>query len=92
MVFLTKTYVIQKNMPSDSDEGKVVHMYVIPFRYTDSNSTTPRICPGRFLAFAAAWTATASILATFRLSKAEGEAVGPNFVPGLVMLVFHVIE
>jgi hypothetical protein len=45
----------------------------------------PRICPGRFLAFAANWTATASILATFRLSEAEGEAVGPNFVPGIAM-------
>jgi hypothetical protein len=45
----------------------------------------PRICPGRFLAFAAVWTATASILATFRLSEAEGEAVGPNFVPGLAV-------
>jgi hypothetical protein len=45
----------------------------------------PRICPGRFLAFAAAWTAIASILAAFRLSETEGEAVGPNFVPGVAL-------
>lgn len=87
-----KSHVLTHGLHSVSGEGSIstnprAHLRV---RLT---SSTPRICPGRFMALDSLWIAFASILTAFEISKptdSEGEVIEPVYEPASSALVLWV--